>query len=273
MNNRLKQATLPNRMKVYCLDKREVKIIYEQVQEYFRHEITLNEGDIVFDVGANIGIFSLYVNYLLRNEVDIYAFEPIPTTYSILELNANRFNPKRIHTFCCGLSQDSNPVTFNYYPKLSILSSAYSSDPKEASANMQNLILRNLKNAPGDIRLLRFLPKFLRPLILQYLLKDSFETESVLCQMTDISNIIDEFQLEKIDLLKIDVEEGELDVLLGIDRDDWQKIKQLAIEIHDLDGRVKTIQSMLKNYGFSRITVEQEPFFAGTEIYNLYAVR
>jgi FkbM family methyltransferase len=271
--NYLKQVTLPNNIKVYCLEKREPKIIYEQIQEYFKHGITVKQEDIIFDIGANIGIFSLYVNFLLKNQVQIYAFEPIPATYSILELNAKRFNPERIYTFCYGLAQESKPVVFNYYPKLSIISSAYLDNPKAASNDMQKLILRNFKSAPQDARLLRFLPKFIRPIILQYFLKDSFQAESVMCQMTTISNIIDKFKIPKIDLLKIDVEQAELDVLQGINHLDWQKIKQLAIEVHDLHGRLETIQSLLKNYGFNQITIEQEPFFAGTEIYNLYAVR
>jgi FkbM family methyltransferase len=273
MNDRLKQVILPNKMKVYCSNKREARIVYEQVQEYLRNGIALKEGDVVFDVGANIGIFSLYVNYLLKQRVEIYAFEPIPAIYSILQRNADLFNRERIHTFCCGISQYRNVVTFDYYPNLSILSTAYSSDPLAASRDMQNTILRNLNGAPPDIRLLRFVPRFLRPPVLNWLLRDAFKIEPAICQMTTISQIIDEFKLERIDLLKIDVEKAELDVLLGIECGDWQKIEQLAIEVHDLNGRLKTIEDLLQNYGFSQITIEQEPFFTGTEIYNLYAAR
>ena len=45
----------------------------------------VNEGDVFFDVGANVGVFSLYVakNRLGR----VYAFEPEATNYEILNRN------------------------------------------------------------------------------------------------------------------------------------------------------------------------------------------
>jgi hypothetical protein len=64
-----------------------------------------------------------------------------------------------------------------------------------------------------------------------------------------------------------------LDVLLGIEQQDWQKIKQVVIEIHDVDGRVEKITALLKEHGLSQITVDQEPIFKGSNIFNLYALR
>ena len=47
---------------------------------------------------------------------------------------------------------------------------------------------------------------------------------------------------EKIDLLKIDVEKGELEVLNGIEDADWPRIHQIVMEVHDLDGRVGMVR-------------------------------
>jgi hypothetical protein len=71
----------------------------------------------------------------------------------------------------------------------------------------------------------------------------------------------------------VDVEKSELDVLLGIEGQDWQKINQVVVEVHDLDHRVKKITAMLKGHGFRKITLEQEPFFEGSNVFNLYALR
>ncbi len=71
----------------------------------------------------------------------------------------------------------------------------------------------------------------------------------------------------------MDVEKSELDVLLGIEEPDWQIIKQVVVEVHDLDSRVEKITALLKEHGFSKITVEQEPIFKGSKIFNLYALR
>jgi hypothetical protein len=79
--------------------------------------------------------------------------------------------------------------------------------------------------------------------------------------------------VQRIDLLKVDVEKSELDVLLGIEGQDWPKIKQVVVEVHDLEHRVEKITALLKEHGFRRITVEQEPIFKDSNIFNLYALR
>jgi len=78
-----------------------------------------------------------------------------------------------------------------------------------------------------------------------------------------VSEIIHEYDIQQIDILKIDVEKSELDVLLGVDEQDWSKIKQVLVEVHDLDNRVEKITDLLKTYGLQEIIVEQEPVFKG----------
>ncbi|BAZ25546.1 methyltransferase [Kalymmatonema gypsitolerans NIES-4073] len=97
--------------------------------------------------------------------------------------------------------------------------------------------------------------------------------EQVTCQLRTVSEIIREYDVQQIDLLKVDVERSELDVLLGIEEQDWQKIKQVVMEVHNLDGRIEKITALLKEHGLSEITVEQEPFLKGYENFNLYALR
>jgi hypothetical protein len=88
-----------------------------------------------------------------------------------------------------------------------------------------------------------------------------------------ISQIIREQQIERIDLLKVDVERGELDVLLGIDQEHWPRIRQVVMEVHDLEGRLATVVGLLQEKGFTQVVVEQQPFLRGYETHNLYALR
>lgn len=61
--------------------------------------------------------------------------------------------------------------------------------------------------------------------------------------MTTVSALISELSLERVDLLKIDVEGAELDVLRGIDQKDWPTIRQVSntapilSEVQYLTGR------------------------------------
>ena len=56
-----------------------------------------------------------------------------------------------------------------------------------------------------------------------------------------VQEIVAQLGIGRIDLLKIDVEQAEADVLAGILDADWPLIRQLAAEVHDLDGRLAAI--------------------------------
>src|SRR5262249_32270912 len=78
--------------------------------------------------------------------------------------------------------------------------------------------------------------------------------------------------VERIDLLKIDVEKSEMDVLSGIQDSDWQKIRQCVVEVHDTDGRLEEITRLFKSEGYD-VSVEEDESLKNTGLYNVYAVR
>jgi len=87
-----------------------------------------------------------------------------------------------------------------------------------------------------------------------------------------LSSVINDLDVKNIDLLKIDVEGAEYEVLQGIAPDDWRKIKQIVLEVHDLEGRLDKIQALLKSNGFN-ITVERNNLIPATlKTFNLYAI-
>ena len=55
--------------------------------------------------------------------------------------------------------------------------------------------------------------------------------------------------IKKIDLLKIDCEGNEQKVIDGIEENNWDIIKQLIIEINDIDGRLDYINNKLTGLG------------------------
>src|SRR5262249_36809214 len=69
---------LPNGLKIAHLNKSETDLLYKEVYEgrsYIRQGVTLKDGDCVFDVGANMGIFLLFASKKCPHS-RIYAFEP-----------------------------------------------------------------------------------------------------------------------------------------------------------------------------------------------------
>jgi hypothetical protein len=104
------------------------------------------------------------------------------------------------------------------------------------------------------------------------LLEERFKAQPFTCQLKTLSEAIGENNIHRIDLLKIDVQKSELDVLQGIKENDWQKIQQIVIEVHDVEGRREQITNLLKNQGY-RVVSEQEDLYEGSNIHNIYAIR
>ncbi len=88
----MKTITLPNGLRVVGVSPTETDVLYHEIFEeraYERYGIEVHDGDCVFDVGANIGLFSLRAAQLGRH-LSIFAFEPIPQLFAALEGNAGR---------------------------------------------------------------------------------------------------------------------------------------------------------------------------------------
>jgi amino acid adenylation domain-containing protein/FkbM family methyltransferase len=247
---------LPNGLSVVHKNAGETSAIYKEIFEevdYFKNGITVNPGDVVFDVGANIGLFSLFVG-LSAHGSRIYAFEPIAQIFEALEANSQLYNIG-LQTFNCGIGEREETVQFTYYPHNTAISGRYA-DHDEDNKTVQSFMIGEL-------------PEQQRHLI-DALVESRMQGETQSCRVRRLSDIISENRIEKIDLLKIDVEKSELDVLKGINNDDWLKIKQVVMEVHG--ERVDEIAALLTQHGFS-VTSEQAGLLKTTSLFNIYASR
>jgi amino acid adenylation domain-containing protein/FkbM family methyltransferase len=259
-------CTLPNGLTVFHQNQSETDFVYDEIFEddgYLRHGVTLNDGDCVFDVGANIGLFSLFVGQRCRNAT-IYAFEPIPPVFETLQLNS------KLHGWAgkfykCGLAETSKQEVFTFYPHNTVISSGATSRG-EARQIVKSYLLNQQEGADvinGPTAAGEFVDE---------LLESRLESQEYTCQLRTVSEIIEENGLERIDLLKIDVEKAEHDVLKGIKDGDWPKIRQLVIEVHDVAGRLGEIVALLEARGYA-VNYEQCQSLQNTTLYNLYACR
>ena len=66
--------------------------------EFLKGHLEFQDGDVVFDIGANIGWYSLLLNELAgERDVDIFACEPDPTNYGLLDENITRNSADHVH--------------------------------------------------------------------------------------------------------------------------------------------------------------------------------
>jgi amino acid adenylation domain-containing protein len=82
----LPRYILPNHLAIAHLNKNETDFLYKEIFEvraYLKHGITIQDGDCIFDVGTNIGLFSLFA-HLNGNHVKVYGFEPNPFVFEKL---------------------------------------------------------------------------------------------------------------------------------------------------------------------------------------------
>ena len=108
-----------------------------------RHGICINDGDTVIDIGANIGLFSLFVNQYCKNP-KIYAFEPSPVVYDLLKANCDAYG-QNIKTFNCGVSDRQKTAQFTFYENSSVFSSFYT-DEKEDREAIRAVVRNMLKS-------------------------------------------------------------------------------------------------------------------------------
>ncbi|MGB8507775.1 MAG: amino acid adenylation domain-containing protein, partial [Pyrinomonadaceae bacterium] len=248
---------LPNNLEIAHLNKNETDVMFREIfqeQMYLRHGITLRDGDCVFDVGANIGLFTLYVNHVCRN-ARVYAFEPVPPIFDVLRTNAALYG-LNVELSEAGIADSGRVASVTFYPKMSGMSGLYA----DAAADEQ-LTRAFLKNQGGE--LVGFADE---------LLEGRFASETYACQIKTLSQVINEQRVESIDLLKIDVEKSELDVLKGVGDDDWLKIKQVVMEVHDIGEQLARVTSLLRGHGF-HVVAEEGGGFESTGLYHVYATR
>ena len=72
----------------------------------------LKKGDTVLDIGANIGYFTLIYANQVGNNGKVYAFEPSPQNYSLLNKNITANGYKNVVVEQKAVSDQSSPIQF-----------------------------------------------------------------------------------------------------------------------------------------------------------------
>jgi len=259
----LVKVTMPDGRRLTCLQPAETQYLYMDVfgrRTYHRGGIRFAADGVVFDVGAHIGLFTLYVAEQAPG-ARIFAFEPCPPLFDALCANTGELASVRRFSFGFGERRDVAELTF--YPHLTGMTSFHPDEAEERQ--LLSGILANLDTMHGDA------PRLALADSEQYL-AERLAASTFACERRTISDVIGELDLDRISLLKIDVQKAELEVLRGIAPSDWRKIDQLAIELHDLGGRLAEVIPLLEARGY-RVSTEQDALHKGTVVHFVYATR
>jgi len=268
----LKKLTLPNGEEIFYIDKLTALDVYEEINEendYLHHGISVKDGDVIFDVGANIGLFSRFIAKQ-ANDLKIFTFEPVPAIFEVLEANLSEI-PADIKNYNIGLGEKSESIQINFYPRVSadsaIVPFNFDFKVQQYLENYKEVVCQNMPIA-------RIVPKFLRKRVVKSSLRMLYKSEKVPCQIRTLSEIVQENNIERIDYLKVDAENYEKKVLAGIMDEDWDKIQQVAMEVHEhIEGGehlLEEINELLKKKRF-KVILDRESRFSKMGVHMLYA--
>ena len=265
----MKKIKLTDKTPIYCLKSAEAIVLDDHIHGYFNHGIELKDGDVVVDVGANIGVFGVRASQKYK-DITIHSFEPVPAIFNVLKKNTELSQNNLFYAYQMGLGSKEETLSFTYFPNSPALSTSnpemWENDPKA----FHKAVKGSIKNSPDSFWWSSLIPNFSIPLIAWYLRKGK---KTVECPVRTLSGMIHDENMEKITLLKMDCEGQEWDVLMGIEDEHWPLIESIVMEVHDVDGRADEVRSLLNQKGFTKITGEKEKSLEQTNLINLYAVR
>jgi 31-O-methyltransferase len=219
---------------------------------YLRHGVTVRPGDVVLDVGANVGVAAAYFA-LCRHAGRVHCFEPVAPVRELLEANVAGLPACVVHPY--GLSRAAGSARITFYRGAAAMSGLYADPERDRELVRTALANLGVRDAEADAQL-----------------AGRYTAEPLECELRTLSGFLAGTATPVVDLLKIDVERAELDVLAGIADADWPRIRQVVLELHDEDGRGAWIAADLERRGFA-VAGEQEPAMRGTAVRMLYATR
>jgi len=261
----MKRVILPNGLSIFEINPEETKFLYEEIFEgnvYSEYGIELNPGCLVIDVGANIGLYALYVLKQVE-AVRMFCFEPSPICFEALRENTKSFWDQ-VRLFNFALGEKEGECTMSFYPNYTIMSSMFADEHEDLET------LRRGARAEVQLHHGRELDDRILDVFLKKRVSDRQEIQ---VPIRTISQILRENQVDEVALLKVDVERAENVVLSGIEEQDWARIKQLVVEVHDQGAAEHhRMREMLEERGY-QVEIHEEPTLKDTNLFILVARR
>jgi natural product biosynthesis luciferase-like monooxygenase protein/non-ribosomal peptide synthase protein (TIGR01720 family)/FkbM family methyltransferase len=253
---------MENGVSIYAYNRSEVKMLYTEVfdlKTYYKNGISIPANATIVDIGANVGSFSIFSMLTFENPT-IYSFEPLAPIFSLLEKNVSLYEGN-VKVFNVGISDREEEAVFDFYPYATVLSGRHSENyqVKDAVRRFIDNTQETQTEEVSDDQM-------------EELLENRLMNKKYTCQLKSLSQVITENSIDHIDLLKIDAENAEMDIINGIQKEDWAKIDQMVIEVYNVDDRLEKIKAILLENSFN-VSVYQSEELEGTKFFDVYCIK
>ena len=289
----MRQVSLPDGIRVWSPSPIEAAILYREIvteRTYERCGIRVGAGDVVFDVGANIGLFAIHLSHTVPG-VRVHAFEPIPPLFDALTRNLATHAPA-VRANNVALADRDGDAVFEL-DRFLMMNATMHADALKQGANRKasaaawaaaaiadldrvnpsavtRIIGAALRHPVGRVAALAALA----PAAVALDVRRRIFLQRHRCRLTTLPAAMRDAGVEHVDLVKVDVEGAEEAVLSGIDAATWPRLRQLVIEVHDIDGRLERLQRLLGSQGYWTTHAREEwALHELLGIYTLYATR
>jgi len=178
------------------------------------------DASTIFDIGANTGVFSMLAQSV-NPSATVYAFEPQPNIFAVLSKNARK-NGNSVRCEPVALAERAGILPF------------YNSGKDTFSTRNTTTGSLNRNWHPED-------------------------AQSITVEVKTLADYVEECEIDRIDLIKIDVETFEYEVLAGYGRYLFQHrpIIFLEIQTKEIGGRVASL-FLTHDYEFLRVDEGQK---------------
>ncbi|KAF9765902.1 hypothetical protein IL306_001741 [Fusarium sp. DS 682] len=249
MSAKIQLLETPEGISFYHQSEEEAHWLYDEIfNERCYDKVKLPEKPFVIDAGANIGLFTLFVkkNY---PAAQVMAFEPAPENVGIMKQNLSLHHISDVELHDCALGSKNETKTLTFFPNSPANATVCNDEKKQWLDFISDKVGSDVAERMGHGATkypvsVKRLSEFLKG-------RDN---------------------LSRVDLLKIDVEGGELDVIEGMDEDHLRLVQNIVMEVWDMDGALEIMKKALQRKGYD-VEADLVPWKQGrAELLKMYMV-
>lgn len=174
----------------------------------------IRPGETVIDIGANIGMFTVYAASIHPN-IRVYALEPAWDNFAALSENIRLNGLSNVSIHCCAVAEYNSKEAILY---------------RDIKGGCHSLLRETPTRALGLTRVVG--------------------TENI--ETCTLDSIFEQLKIDRCDFLKVDCEGGEHELFSACTSGTLNRIRRIALEYHDLEERQTQLglKLLLEHNGF-----------------------